>query len=185
MADAYRAIVAEIDKCLDQVRTESVEQAFSQVSGAQRLFLVGAGRSALGIRGFTKRLVHLGKKAFLVGETTTPPIGRGDCLIIGSGSGATASLLAIAERAKKIGAGIVLFTIDHNSPIAQLADCVVVIPASTPKAQTHITNFKSIQPMSTLFEECLFLLLDAFVLIFMQKDNITGSEMYTRHANLE
>jgi 6-phospho-3-hexuloisomerase len=183
--DVMAGIVREIDECLGKVRQESIEQALLEIIGARRLFLAGKGRSALGIRGFAMRLMHLGIDAHMVGETTTPPICAGDCLIIGSGSGTTASLLAVAAKAKALGAKILVFTIDPNSPIAQQANSIVVIPAYSPKVQTSAANGQSIQPMGSLFEQCLFLLLDAFVLILMQEHKVTAAEMFTRHANLE
>lgn len=185
MKEVLTEIVREIGECLGKVRQESIEQALLTTTSARRVFLAGSGRSALGIRGFAMRLMHLGIDAHLVGETTTPPICAGDCLIIGSGSGTTASLLAVAEKAKETGAKILLFTIDPNSPISQLANSVVVIPASSPKARISIPDGQSIQPMGSLFEQCLFLLLDALVLVLMQHYNVTAAEMFTRHANLE
>ena len=182
--DAIAGIVKEIDECLGKVRQESIEQALLQISGAKRVFLAGSGRSALGIRGFAMRLMHLGMDAHLVRETTTPPICAGDCLIIGSGSGRTPSLAAVAERANAISAKIVLFTIDANSPIAAQAHTIVDIPAISPKAQNSPRG-KSLQPMGSLFEQCLFLLLDALVLALMQKNSVTEAEMFRRHANLE
>lgn len=183
--DVFAKMVREIDECLGKVRQESIEQALLTITSAGRVFLAGSGRSALGIRGFAMRLMHLGIDAHLVGESTTPPIGAGDCLIIGSGSGTTASLLALAEPAKEIGAKIVLFTIDPNSPMAQRANSVVVIPASSPKARISTPDGQSIQPMGSLFEQCLFLLLDALVLVLMQTYKVTAAEMFARHANLE
>lgn len=182
--DVIMEIVREIDKCLGKVRQESIEQAFPQISGAKRVFLAGSGRSALGIRGFAMRLMHLGMDAHMVGETTTPPICVGDCLIIGSGSGRTPSLVAVAERANAIGAKIVLFTIDANSPIAAQAHTIVHIPAISPKAENSPRG-QSLQPMGSLFEQCLFLLLDALVLTLMRQNNVSAADMFKRHANLE
>ncbi len=182
--DSVAAIVKEIDECLAKVRPESLAQVLQEIVGAKKVFLAGKGRSALGIRGFAMRLMHLGMDAHLVGETTTPPISAGDCLIIGSGSGATPSLAAIAGQAKALGAAIVLFTIDSNSPIGALADRTVVIPAYSPKARNSPSG-QSVQPMGSLFEQCLFVVFDALVIALMQEKNITASEMFTRHANLE
>ena len=99
--DATEGIVREIDECLGKVPEESIEQTLLQIRGANRVFLAGSGRSALGIRGFAMRLMHLGMDTHLVGETTTPAIGAGDCLIIGSGSGRTPSLMAVAETSQR------------------------------------------------------------------------------------
>jgi len=182
--DAIAGIVTEVGDCLRKVREENLAQALLQISGAKRVFLAGSGRSALGIRGFAMRLMHLGMDAHLVGETTTPPISAADCLVIGSGSGRTPGLVAVAEKARAIGASIVVFTIDANSPIAAQAKTVVDIPAVSPKAR-NAPRGQSLQPMGSLFEQCLFLLLDALVLALMREKNVTAAEMFERHANLE
>lgn len=183
MKDVLAKIVGEVSECLGKVRQASLEQALAHIIGAKRVFVAGRGRSALGVHGFAMRLVHLGIAAHVVGETTTPPICAGDCLVIGSGSGRTATLLALAAKAREVGAKILLFTIDPNSPLAQHAHCVVVIPASSPKAEN--ASGQSIQPMGSLFEQCLLLLLDALVLVLMREYNLTAAEMFSRHANLE
>jgi 6-phospho-3-hexuloisomerase len=178
-------MVREIDECLRKVNQVTAQQAVRQIISAKRVFLTGKGRSGLAIRGFAIRLMHLGIDAHLVGESTTPPIGADDCLIIGSGSGTTSTLLPIAAKAKEVGAKIALFTIDPGSPLAQQGDYVVVIPAPSPKVPSSTPTGASIQPMGSLFEQCLFLLLDAIVIVLMQESGITSTEMFARHANLE
>ena len=181
----FATIAGEIGDCLGKVSVEEVEKALDEFESAPRIFLAGAGRSALGIRGFAMRLMHLGGQAYVVGETTTPSISSKDLLLIGSGSGRTPSLLAAAEKAKEIGAKVVLITIDRNSPIAQLADVAVVIPAPSPKAAEGATEASSIQSMGSLFEQSLFVLLDSCVLLMMRRLSISEEEMFDRHANLE
>ncbi|MBI2192208.1 MAG: SIS domain-containing protein [Planctomycetes bacterium] len=184
--EAVAGIVSEVSDCLGRVSPESLQSALAELGRARRIFLLGAGRSGLGIRGFAIRLAHLGRPAYLVGETTTPPIEPDDLLVIGSGSGRTVSLLAMAARAKKTGARILLFTADVHSPIGQLADCRVEIPAPTPKAVGGQPAARpSVQPMGSLFEQCLFLLLDLLVMLMMQEKGIQAQEMFARHANLE
>ena len=80
---------------------------------------------------------------------------------------------------------MVLFTIDPNSPVARLANTIVVIPAPSPKAHISAEAHASIQPMGSLFEQCLFLVLDALVIVLMKESNISSTEMFARHANLE
>jgi 6-phospho-3-hexuloisomerase len=75
----------------------------------------------------------LGKTVYVVGDTTTSSITLADLLILGSGSGKTISLLAMAGQAQRLGAKILLFTTDANSPLAELADQRVVIPATSLK----------------------------------------------------
>ena len=180
----HEAIVSELGQCLARVEAEQVAQLADAIDKAPRVFLAAAGRSALGVRGFTMRLMHLGMQSYMVGDTTTPGIAKGDLLLIGSGSGSTASLLASANKAKGIGATIALVTIDPKSPIAQLADVIVQIPAPSPKA-ANSGDVKTIQPMGSLFEQSLFLLLDGLVITLMQKRSLTTDDMFKRHANLE
>ena len=44
---------------------------------------------------------------------------------------------------------------------------------------------KSVQPMGSLFEQGLLLVLDAVILILMERLRLTSEEMYDRHARLE
>ena len=46
-------------------------------------------------------MAHLGLRSHWVGEVTTPPIGPGDVLLLGSGGGRTSCLVSHAETAAK------------------------------------------------------------------------------------
>ena len=154
------------------------------IEGAERVFLAGCGRSGLMVRGFAMRLMHMGKKVYVVGETTTPSINQGDLLIIASGSGETGSLVAMANKCKKIGASLATVTIFPKATIGKLADCVVVIDAPTAKSQQK-TAVTSIQPMGSLFEQSLLLYFDSIILSLMERENLTSDIMFRLHANLE
>ena len=182
--NTIESIAKEVQDCLAKVSQKEVEHAVSLIDTAPRVFVAGAGRSALGIRGFGMRLMHLSVTAHVVGETTTPNIASGDLLVIGSGSGRTASLLSSAEKARALGASILLVTIDPASPIGQLADILIRVPAPSPKASGGGES-TSVQPMGSLFEQSLFLLLDALVVMLMEKRGINAADMFGRHANLE
>jgi D-arabinose 5-phosphate isomerase GutQ len=43
----------------------------------------------------------------------------------------------------------------------------------------------SSQPMGSLFEQGMFLLLDALIVMLMEKRDVNADEMFDRHANLE
>jgi 6-phospho-3-hexuloisomerase len=175
----------EVGRCLSGVGEESLERAVSLLRPAKRVFLAGAGRSGLAARAFAMRLMHLGKTAYVVGEATTPAIRADDLLIIGSGSGRTASLVAAARKAKELGVAVLLVTIDAGSPMAALADCVVRIDAPSPKAAGAPGGARSMQPMGSLFEQTLFLLFDAMVVALMRSAGLTAEAMFALHANLE
>jgi len=185
LGELLSGICEELRQCLAQVAEENVRRAVSAIADAPRVLVAGAGRSGLAVRAFAMRLMHLGKDVFVVGDVTTPAIQEGDLLLIGSGSGRTASLVAAADKAKSLGAKIALFTMDPGSEIAQMADVVVQIPAPSPKADSGVQSAQSIQPMGSLFEQCLFVLLDALIVRLMKRDGVSADEMFTRHANLE
>ena len=178
-------VTAEIASCLKNVPDEQIEHALEKLEIASQIFVAAAGRSALGARGFAMRLMHLGKVVHMVGETTTPAIVTGDLLVIASGSGRTQSLVAMANHAVQLDVTILLFTLSEHSPIADLADQIVLIPAPSPKAAEVDCQAVSIQPMGSLFEQSLFVLLDCLVLSLMNRQGITADEMFSRHANLE
>jgi len=180
-----RAVLAEIGRTVEKISPRQLTGAVELISSSERVFLAGVGRSALGIRGFAMRLMHMGKSAYVVGDVTTPGISCGELLIIGSGSGRTASLLAIAQKARQIGARILLITISRQCPIGKLADSVIEIRAPSPKATDARTGARSVQPMGSLFEQAMFILLDSLVLLLMKGQALTSDEMFTRHANLE
>lgn len=179
------AVASEITESLRRISPDSLDAAVKEITKVRRVFLAGVGRSSLGIRGFAMRLMHMGIESYVVGETTTPGISAKDLLIIGSGSGRTESLLAMAKKAKNIGAKLLLITLAPNSPIGQVADSIIKVTAPSPKAAEQNMEIVSVQPMGSLFEQSLFLLCDCIVLSLMQAKSLTSDEMFAHHANLE
>jgi len=179
------AVTGELRECLTSVSGSSVERAVDEIARCRRVFLAGSGRSGAGIRAHAVRLVHMGKAVHVVGDVTTPPIAGDDLLLVGSGSGRTASLVNAGEKAKQAGARVLVVTIDPESPLAALADHVVEVPAPAPKVVSERELPTSVQPMGNLFEQALFILLDIFVMLMMEREGMTSEEMFGRHANLE
>ena len=88
------AILGELTDNAKEVDNEQIEAVEKLITEAKRIFISGAGRSGFAARGFSNRLMHLGYTVYFVGEPTTPSIQAGDLLIVGSGSGNTASLVS-------------------------------------------------------------------------------------------
>jgi 6-phospho-3-hexuloisomerase len=187
--DITGIIIREIGETLDKVPLDAVEALSTRILQHPRIFVAGAGRSSLMVKAFCMRLMHLGLITYMVGETVTPSIDAGDLLLIGSGSGETASLVSIANKACQMGASVALITIYPDSAIGRIADQIVEIKASTPK-QTGIMNKEavqpvSVQPMGSLYEQCMLLFLDAVVMDIMREIRISPDIMFQHHANLE
>jgi 6-phospho-3-hexuloisomerase len=177
-------ILDELHSTLAQISNKQCDKVVDAILDTERVFVAGAGRSAFVVKGFAMRLMHMGFTVHVVGETTTPNISSNDLLLIGSGSGATGSLVVMAQKARKIGATIALITILADSPMAQLADTVITLPTPSPKITQDI-GLQSIQPMGTLFEQSMQLTLDALIVLLMAKITIDSDTMFARHANLE
>ena len=178
-------ILAEVAACVRQVSSEDLARAAELMETSPRIFVAGAGRSGLCMRALGVRLMHLNKTVYVVGETTTPGITAEDLLILGSGSGRTPGLLAMAGKAHHQGATILLFTTDAASPLAELADYRVLIPAPSLKTVEGINGPKSVQPLGTLFEQSMLIVCDSLILGLMQRTGVNAAQMFERHANLE
>jgi len=179
--------VDELEQVLRLVDEKAAESLAEEILHAKRIFVVGAGRSGLTVRGYAMRLAHLGFTVHVVGDVTSPPIKPEDLLIAVSGSGATRGILQVAETARSIGARIACITTDAGSPLAQMSVCSVVLPASTPKAKgVRDSNvIRSKQPLAGLFEQSSWLFGDIHVALLRDRLGETNESMMARHANLE
>ncbi|QAY66837.1 6-phospho-3-hexuloisomerase [Paenibacillus protaetiae] len=182
-AVAVSAIVDELSRVLQAVQPQQTSQLTRLILEANAVFVAGAGRSGLMMKAFAMRLMHAGIPAYVVGETITPGIGSNDLLLIGSGSGETKNLAAMAAKAQSTGASVAAITIKRDSTISRSASVTVEIPAVAKHAET--ASSVSIQPMGSLFEQSLLLVLDSVVLAIMESKNLYAGMMYSRHANLE
>lgn len=178
-------ILQELDHNAGYIQDGEPDRLCDEILKARHIFLSGAGRSGVMIRAFANRLMHLGFSVSMVGDMTSPHSRPGDLLIIGSGSGETESLRALAEKAKKNALRLAVFTMDAESTIAGVADCVVVLPGTSPKLKNKGMDITSIQPMGAAFEQILLLTEDALVMELMERTGQTSDEMFARHADLE
>jgi len=178
-----KVVSQEIEHVMSAVSAEQVEALMQAITGAEGVFVCGAGRSMLMMQAFAMRLVHLGMQAYVVGETITPAIGPGDILIAGTGSGQTRITLAMVEAARAREATTAALTAHPQSPIGLAADLVVEIP--TPVTVARGVVRASVQPPGSLFEQCLLVLCDTMVMLFMQRLGVTEDQMRARHSKLE
>lgn len=176
-------ILKELNHSADLISDEEAEKLVNWILESKKVFVAGAGRSGFMAKSFAMRMMHMGIDSYVIGETVTPNFEKEDILIIGSGSGETKSLVSMAEKAKSIGGKIATITIFPDSTIGQLADITIKLPGS-PKDQAE-GDYKTIQPMGSLFEQTLLLFYDAVILRFMEKKGLDTNKMYGRHANLE
>ncbi len=181
-----RAILDELAANRGRVDGAQLDRLAGELLGARHVFLAGAGRSGAAVRGFASRLMHLGLRVSLVGDITSPHSAPGDLLVVGSGSGETGTLLAVAGKAASAGVRIALVTMDEDSALGRLADVVVVLPGVSPKLRDAARGpVASVQPMGSAFEQMSWLVYDAVVLELMERTGQRTDTMFGRHADLE
>lgn len=175
-------ILTELDRTLAAVNEPEIAAAQEMIRAANRLFVMGAGRTGLALKMAAMRLMHLGLVVHVVGEVTTPAIGPGDLLLVASGSGTTAGPLHAAEVAVKAGAKVLALTASPGSKLDTLAQGVVVIPAAA--KQDH-RGVMSEQYAGALFEQSTLLIMDAMFQAMWREGGASAEELWRRHANLE
>lgn len=176
-------IVQELSQTAALISDSETEKLVNQILESKKVFVAGAGRSGFMAKSFVMRMMHMGIDAYAVGETVTANLEKNDLLIIGSGSGETKTLGAIAEKAKSLGGVVAAVTISPQSTIGKLADITIELPGVT-KDQSE-GDYKTIQPMGSLFEQTTLLFYDALILRCMEKKGLDSHKMYGKHANLE
>jgi 6-phospho-3-hexuloisomerase len=179
--ETIRRVWMEVGEVLAQVEQADVTLFVNELLEAKRVFVTGEGRSGLVGKCFAMRLMHLGLLTHCVGEVATPPIGPGDLLVAISGSGSTPVILTVTEQALAAGAKVFLISSKRASPIGRLAHHVLVVPG---KAKVDTVHSSSIQPMGSLAEQSVHLLLDAVVVMLMYRLGVKAEEMRARHTNL-
>ncbi|MDL1956578.1 MAG: 6-phospho-3-hexuloisomerase [Candidatus Desulfofervidus auxilii] len=185
----YREIIKRIAEITERINPKEFEEFVKTVKNSPRIYVVGAGRSGLVAKAFAMRLVHLGIKVFVVGETVTPALREGDSLLAVSGSGKTAIVVETAKAAKSLKGNVIAVTSDPDSPLAKMANLVVIIPSKIrPKEHVHYEVGElmgsSITPLGTLFEVSTLIFFEACVAELMKQLGVKEEEMKRVHANL-
>lgn len=181
---ARTVILTEIDQSLGKIKEEEVEKLLEAILAADQVFFVGVGRVLLALQAICKRLAHLGIRTHYVGEITEPAITEKDLLIVGSGSGSSLFPLGIAKKAREV-ANPTIIHVGSNpkSPMREYADFMVRIPV---QSKLYLDDeITSDQPMTSLFEQSLFLLGDILAIMIIERKGLDLKKLWQYHANLE
>ncbi|RWC97044.1 MAG: SIS domain-containing protein [Mesorhizobium sp.] len=182
--DLFAIALEELGGVLAKVDGASIDAACEVLVGAGRIAVYGCGREALQVKGFAMRLYHLGLPVSVVGDMTTPPLGKGDVFLVSSGPGETTTVLTLIRVARDAGAKVLLVTAESGSSAARLADFTLLIPAQTMASDQGAAK-TSVLPMGSLFEGALFLLFEVMVLKLKALTGASPAAMRARHTNME
>ena len=176
-------VLGELNRAFARIDEDELKDFVEKLLQSRRILVVGVGRVLLSMKAWVKRMVHLELHMNYVGSETEMPLGAGDLLIAASSSGESVFPAAIAQIAKQKGAALAYIGCTPDSTIAKLSDYRILLAGGTKLKRPE--EFKSIQPMSTLFEQQLYLLGDIIALEIMKKKGWSESDIQSRHANLE
>ena len=209
MLSAIEAILDNIRDAEEYLVEEDIANFIEIITTADNIFVTGAGRSGLAAKAFAMRLMHLGLSSYVVGETISPAINAGDCILAISGSGETNTIVTAARISKKRGAKVLALTSYPESSLGQLADLALTsYPESSlgqladgiihVKGRTKVEvddenylkrqikgNYTSLTPLGTAFELTSLVFLDGLVSELMEAMGKTEEDLKNRHTVLE
>lgn len=169
-------LVEHIERFKNEIDLELVKKVIELINSAENIFLIGSGRSGLVAKAFAMRLMHLGYKAYVVGETITPRIKEKDLLIAISGSGETSYVITYAKKVKELGIKVLAFTSRRDSTLSKIADEVFLIKAEKREEDSKIF------PLGTLFEITAMIFLDSLISELIMMKGLSEKDLKERHA---
>ena len=192
--DMMRLMASKVKKIADSISDDEIECFLKEILNANRVYVMGAGRSGLVAKAFAMRLMHLGLTAYVVGETITPAMKTDDVMVVLSGSGRTKTIADISETVREMGGRICLITSNADSRIGRISDSIVIIEHQRDAVRDDAQEFeirqmmgehKSFAPLGTLFETAAMVFADAIISRLMEITQTDEKELKNRHANIE
>ena len=164
-------IVEEIQGVIARMDENDLERAMALITKGSRIYAAGEGRSGFQARSFAMRMMHIGYTSYMR---------EGDVLLAISGSGKTRRTVEDAEAAKNLGVRVIAVTSKSDSPLASVADAVIVVPGRVKGESSG-----SIQLLSSLFDQSVHIALDALCLMLSRRDDVSDADANANHANVE
>ena len=183
LSELSRGALADLSKVFARLPDDAADALIEEIVAADRIVLFGLGREGLQTRGFAMRLFHMGRNVAVWGDMTTPPVGRGDLLIVSAGPGYLATTEALVKIARQAGGRTALITAQAGGRLASEVDVVTVIPAQT-MADDQAGEL-SVLPMGSLFETAQMIFFELVILKLRPRFNVSADTMRARHTNLE
>lgn len=177
MADTVSVdnVLSEVACVLHSIDEGILESFVDCILRCDRIFLLATGRSGLVIRSFGMRSMQMGLTTHIVGDVLTPAINKSDIMIALSCSGETSTVLNLANKAKNLGAKLLVVTSNSESNLSKVADMSIILPRPT----THVL------PLNSAFEVSAYILFELMVMKLMKKLDVAEEDMLRRHSNLE
>ncbi|MFQ6073493.1 MAG: 6-phospho-3-hexuloisomerase, partial [Methanosarcinales archaeon] len=163
-----------------------------EILKADKIFVMGAGRSGLVAKAFAMRLMHLGFNVYVIGETITPAANKKDVVIAISGSGETTSMVSLGKVTKEIGSKLITITSNKDSTLGKLSDNTMIIYTKDGSStgggylERHLRGeYTKLAPLGTIFEITSLVVLDALIAELMYRTGKSEDDLRLHHTKHE
>jgi 6-phospho 3-hexuloisomerase len=161
---------------LSHIPSPTISRAVGILLKARATFVYGAGRSGIIGRAFAMRLVQTGVTAYVIGESVTPIVQRGDAVFIISARGESYSSIQTANIVRREGTELIVVTARTTSKLAHAATLLIAVDLPEDSERPHFA------PLGTLFESASLQLTDGLIAELMLARKETEESMRRRHA---
>lgn len=183
LQELIEIILEENRRLVTHIAGKAATDLIQRIEKAESIFFSAQGRAGFILRCFCMRLMHLGFRVYFCGETVTPAITGNDLLIVLSGSGETPSTVEAVRLAKQYKTETYGILGNIESRIGSLVDHNLHIPGTTKLLRDE--EPVSAQMAGSLFEQSVFLFLEAVVLKIYQTQKKNVGSVSSRHAVIE
>jgi 6-phospho 3-hexuloisomerase len=173
---AERYIGERVTAALERIDPALIARAVALLTTSPQIFVYGAGRSGIVGRAFAMRLVQAGLRAYVIGESVTPIVRKGDVVVILSGQGESYSSIQTANIVRREGAELIVVTGRSVSKLAHTASLLLVIEFADDADRPRWA------PLGTLFESASLRLTDGIVAELLVARGESEASMRKRHA---
>ena len=183
LREMARQALSEVDAVFNDVAAGTADRMCAEILAARHIVCYGVGREGLMMKALCMRLMHLGLDAHVIGDMTTPPVGKGDLLIASAGPGAFSTVMALLAVARDAGARTMVVTAQPEGLAPRSADVVIELPAQT--MANDRGGPASLLPMGSLYEAAQLVFFDLISILLREKSGQSPEQMRARHTNME
>jgi 6-phospho 3-hexuloisomerase len=173
---AERYIGERVTHSLESVDPKLIVQVVDTLLKAPAIFVYGAGRSGIIGRAFAMRLVQTGLSAYVIGESVTPIVHRGDAVFIVSNRGESPATTHNANIVRREGAERIVVTARGTSKLPHAASHLISLEFPEDRERAAFA------PLGTLFESAALRLTDALIAELLVARGESEDSMRRRHA---
>ena len=174
---------------LDRVDESDMTAAVDTILQAKKIYVLGIGHSGFFGRIFAMKLNHVSLTAYSVFDEINPPFDKHDLFIAISQSGGTKTIVALAEKAKKLGGKVLAVTSNRDSVLGGLSDAALVIDRVDTsvdyKVLSRIGDFQNQNFLGALFGFNIYILFYTIIIMLAERLGESADSIDARHANLQ